>query len=137
MKKNDILKLSQLLSLKQQAASLKYRKRLAEQQRLHDEAARLMRDSLNPALHERREPAAGDLIVANRFRKSLRKKSEQLTAAAHSLDDMVDALRANTREALTREAALERLLTDLKKKIRADANNRDEDLREQNTLIKR
>ncbi len=135
MKKNDILKLSKLLALKQQATSLKYRKRLAEQQQLLDEAARCLRDSHRLDLGDNHEPTAGDLIAANRFRKNLRRKSEDLTTAAHSLNEMIEKLRANTRLALTREAALETLLADLKKKIRADANNQDEERREQNTLI--
>ncbi len=134
MKRRDILRLSELLALKQQAASLKYRKQLAEQQRLYDEAARYARDSLALIFDEDSEPTAAALVAANRFRKSLRNKSEQLIAAAHSLDEMIDGLRTNTREALTREAALESLLTELKKKIRAEANSRDEELREQNTL---
>lgn len=137
MKKSDVKTLSKLFTLKQQAASLKYKQRLTEQQHLFEEAARCLRESYITQIDSTEAPTAGDLIAETRYRKSLRERSARLIIAAHSLDEMIAELRANTRMALTREAAMERLTVEVEKQTRAEANGRDETSREQMILIDR
>ena len=137
MKKRDIQTLKKLLAVKQQAASLKYKQRKTERQELLDEAARCLQESYRLHTDADGVVTAGDLIMANRFRKNLRERSTILTAAAGSLDELVDNLRIKTCEAINRESAIEKLAVKSEKQDRADTNNRDESAREQRVILSR
>lgn len=137
MKKRDMQNLRKLLAVKQQAESLKYKQRKLEQQSLLDEAARCIKESHRLHLETKDDHTAGDLIAANRFRKSLRQRSAILTTAAHSLDEMVDDLRLKTCAAINRESAIKKLAKESEKQDRVEKNSRDEGAREQNIILKR
>lgn len=137
MKKRDIKTLEKLLAVKQQAASLKYKQRKVERQELLDEAARCLKESHRLQTDANAAATAGDLIMANRFRESLRERSVILTAAAGSLDEMIDDLRTKTCEAINRESAIKTLAGASDKQDRAETNNRDEAAREQRVILAR
>ena len=136
MKKQEIESLHRLFEMKQQAVTLQYRKLLAEQTKLLDEATQCLRESYAKDAGGARELSAGELAAANRFRNHLRLKSARLVAAAESMDQLIDGMRKKTQHALSRETAATSLLAEAKDKYRAEANKRDESAREQITLMR-
>lgn len=136
MKKQDIETLHRLFEMKQQSVAMQYRRLLAEQNRLLQEAEKCLRESYATDTDDAEPLSAGDLTARNRFRKHLRHKSARLVAAAKTMDDLIDGLRKKTRLALNRESAANSLLTDAKTKVRAETNKKDESAREQITLMR-
>lgn len=134
MKKNDIFRLRKLLMLQQQAAALNYKKSLADQRALRQRAADLVCQSYSRVHDTVDTPSAGDLRAINQYRRSLRNRAQSLLAAASTLDEPIESLRAKTTVALGREAAMEKLMRMAKKEMRVQANEQEEQSREQIVL---
>ena len=134
MKKEDIFRLRKLLTLQQQAASLKYKKTLGDQKALRQRATDLVRQSYARTEQDGDEPTPGDLRAMNNYRTNLRTQAQSMQAAAALLDEPIENLRAKTTVALGREAAMEKLTQIARNEVRAQANEREEISREQLVL---
>ncbi len=135
MKKSDIFRLRKLVTLQQQAAALSYKKALAEQQALRQTATDLIRESYSRLEDNAASTiSAGDLRAIDQYRMRLRSRAHSLLEGAAELESSIEALRSKTTVTLGREAAMEKLVHGALKKLRAEANEREEASREQIVL---
>jgi|GEM_PF-7056095 len=137
MNHKDAETLRDLLALKKQAASLKYKARLAEQQTLLDRSADCIRNSAQVDFYCNGVPSAGDLVAASRFQSHLRVRAARLETAARSLDDLLETMRNKMRQSVNRETAAETLVTEAERIRRLRVNEKDESTREEITLMRR
>lgn len=137
MKRKDVEILRDLLALKKQAASLKYKARRAEQQTLLDRSADCIRNSAQVDFYCDGTPSAGDLVAASRFQSHLRLNAAQLEKAARSMDELIETMREKMQRSVNRETAAEALVAEAEQVHRMRVNEKDETSREQITLIRR
>jgi hypothetical protein len=135
MKPAQLKALERLLTIKRSIEESAYKSRVEARDTLIGEAERLRRQSFSRMAPDDDRPSKIELQTAEHFREVLREKAARLQDRAQALEAEVSTARALTQHALRREKALEKLSARLQRQIRQSVNNRDEQSREQNTLL--
>ncbi len=135
MNRDDIRTLQRLLELKRQVDESAFKKRAEAQKALMHEAERMQHEAFRTSTPGTEQPTNVEFLALERFREKMLQEASRLRKSAQEMSAELDAARSTTQHALRREQALQTISTQVQRAVRAEANNRDEDLREQNTLL--
>ncbi len=136
MKAKEIIKLGQLLRTKTQIEKMRYSKILHQQKIIYDEARRLKRLARESILNEALNPAAIELLHAEKYRSQLNALANRKIVTAESFQLAIQSARRNLQHALQRELAWAKTSDTLERNVRKGRNHKEERQSEQTQLTK-